>query len=134
SRAAECGSVVPPPTAPLPPDAPGAADGPALVPGDGAAVVGAPDCRPSEVIEAGEPGAMLLSFGSNRSTANRTGALGSAGGADGTAVGVAPGAGVAGAPELPGVAVAIGVSDWPPDGPGVAAANTGEAVYTPSRS
>ena len=50
-------------------------------------VLGPPDAsgwRPSVVIAATEPGAMSLSPGSNRSTANRIGALGSAGGAVGT--------------------------------------------------
>ena len=74
-------------------------------------------------MDAGDPGAMLLSLGSNRSTANRTGAFGSTGPAVGTGVGVAPGASV-----VPGVAVAIGVSEGPaPEGPGVAAGKTGLA-------
>src|SRR6478672_12995806 len=117
SRAAGRSSVVPPPAPPAGADADGAGEAMGLAPAEAPGVAGAPDWRPSSVIDVGEPGAMSLSLGSNRSTANRTGAFGSTGGALGTGVAVAPGARLAG---LPGVAVAIGARDAPPVGPGVA--------------
>ena len=60
-----------------------------------------------------EPGAMFDSAGSKRSTANRFGAVGSAGGAVGMGLGELPGAGVAdgsaaGVAEDVGVGVALG--------------------------
>src|SRR6185503_19333163 len=93
----------PPP--PAPPAADAAGDAAGLAAADGPGVAGAADWRPSEVIVDGDPGAMSLSLGSNRSTAKRTGAFGSAGGALGTGVAVAPGARLAGAADTPGVAV-----------------------------
>src|SRR5687767_4199 len=121
SRAAGRSLTVPPPgTA----EEPGSGVPAGLAAGEAPGLGDVPGCRPSDTISEGDPGAMLLSSASNRSTANRTGAFGFTGGAVGIGVAEAPGASVAGGAADPVAGAAVGAAvgvGRTPEGPAVGA-------------
>src|SRR3954447_10405287 len=103
-----------------------APDGAAFEPG----AADEPAARPSASIVAAEPGAIVDSSTSNRSTANRTGAYGSSGGADppATIAPEPPGADPTGRSDADGTAP-DGADEGVPDE--AAASLTGVTVYSP---